>query len=106
MFVSGGHVVRTRAAFRSACDAMVAPRTGAVFVTDTVSAHLLSPDAAFVVREGVYTVNFKDGSSRRTYLIMTSVWARQAGHGSWCTCTNRVAPSRHDARRRQPRSQE
>jgi ketosteroid isomerase-like protein len=50
-----------------------------VFVTDTVSAHVLSPDAAFVVREGVYTINFKDGSSRRSYVIMTSVWARQDG---------------------------
>ena len=77
MFVSGGRVVRTRALFRDACEAIVALRTGAVFVTDTLSAHVLSPDAAYVVREGVYTVNFKDGTSRRTYLVITSVWTRQ-----------------------------
>jgi ketosteroid isomerase-like protein len=79
LFVSGGRVVRTREAFRDACAAIIAPRTGAVFVTDTVSAHVLSTDAAYVVREGVYTVNFKDGSSRRTYLVMTSIWTRQDG---------------------------
>jgi ketosteroid isomerase-like protein len=77
MFVSGGHVVRTRALFRDACEAIIALRIGAVFVTDTLSAHVLSPDAAYVVREGVYTVNFKDGTSRRTYLVITSVWTRQ-----------------------------
>lgn len=78
-FVSGGHVVRTQAAFRRACDAIVAPRTGAVFATDTVTAHALGRDAAFVVREGVYTVNMKDGSTRRSRLIMTSIWARKDG---------------------------
>ena len=46
-------------------------------MTDTVSAHVLSPDAAYVVREGAYTVNFKDGTSRRTYLVMTSIWTRE-----------------------------
>ena len=81
IFVSGGRVVRTRDAFRSACDAIIAPRTGAIFVTDTVSAHVLSPDAAYVVREGAYTVNFKDGTSRRTYLVMTSIWTRE--NGAW-----------------------
>jgi ketosteroid isomerase-like protein len=79
IFASAGRVVRTRAAFRDACDAIVAPRTGAVFATDTVTAHVLSADAAYVVREGVYTVNFKDGTTRRTCLVMTSVWARQKG---------------------------
>ena len=79
IFVSSGRVFGTRTAFRGACDTMIASRTGAVFVTDTASAHVLSPDAAFVVREGVYTVNLMDGSLRRTYLIMTSVWARQDG---------------------------
>lgn len=79
MFVSGGHVVRTRELFRDACAAIIAPRTGAVFVTDTLSAHVLSSNAAYVVREGVYTVNFKDGTSRRTYLVITSIWTRQNG---------------------------
>jgi ketosteroid isomerase-like protein len=79
MFVTGGRVFRTRAAFRQACEALVAPRTGAVFVTDTVSARTMSPDAVYVVREGVYTVNFKDGTSRKTYLVMTSLWTRQGG---------------------------
>jgi len=79
MFATGGRIFRTRAAFRAACETIVAPRTGAVFATDTVSAHVLSPDAVYVVREGVYTVNFKDGTTRRTYLVMTSLWTRQTG---------------------------
>ena len=79
MFVSGGRVVRTRESFRQACETLVAPRTGAVFVTDTLSAHVLSSDAAYVVREGVYTVNFKGGTSRRTYLVISTVWRRQNG---------------------------
>ena len=58
---------------------MIAPRTGATFVADTVSAHLLRPDAAFVVKEGVYTMSYKDGSTRRSYLILTSGWARKDG---------------------------
>ena len=79
MFATGGRVFRTRAAFRQACETLVASRTGAVFVTDTVSARAMSPNAVYVVREGVYTVNFKDGTSRKTYLVMTSLWARQSG---------------------------
>ena len=79
LFVSSGRVMRTRAGFLGTCETMVAPRTGAVFVTDTVTAHALAKDAAYVVREGVYTVNFKDGTSRRSYLIMTSVWSRESG---------------------------
>jgi len=81
VFVSSGRVSRTRSAFRAACDALVAPRTGAVFATDTVSAHVLASDAVYVVREGVYTINMKDGTTRRIYLIMTSIWARR--NGAW-----------------------
>ena len=79
IFVSNARITRTREAFRDACDAIVAPRTGAVFATDTLSAHVLSADAAYVVREGVYTVKFKDGTTRRTYLVITSVWTRRDG---------------------------
>lgn len=59
IFVSGGRVTRNRAAMRDVCETIVAPRTGAVFVVDSLTCHVLSPDAASVVREGVYTVNFK-----------------------------------------------
>jgi ketosteroid isomerase-like protein len=79
IFVSSGRVTRTRTAMRGVCETMVAPRSGAVFVVDTLTAHALSSDAAYVVREGTYTVNFKDGTSRRTFLVMTTVWARQSG---------------------------
>jgi uncharacterized protein (TIGR02246 family) len=79
MFVTNGHVIRTRAAFREACEGMVAPRTGAVFEVDTLTVHALSPEVAYVVREGLYTVNLKDGTSRRSYYILTTVWERTGG---------------------------
>jgi ketosteroid isomerase-like protein len=77
VFVSGGHVVRTSAALLKMCTSMVAPRIGATFVTDTVTAHALSPDAAYVVREGEYTINLRDGQSHAERLVMTTIWARQ-----------------------------
>ena len=77
MFVSGGHVVRTGAELQENCEEMVAPRTGAVFAADRITANVLSNDVAYVVREGNYTINFKDGTSRTPYLVMTTVWHRQ-----------------------------
>ena len=81
LFVSEGNVVRTRADLAHMCESMVAPRTGAVFVVDTLTAHALSADAAYLVREGRYTISFKDGRSTRQYLIMTTVWHR--GSDGW-----------------------
>ena len=78
MFVSNALLFRKRAAFRNACDGMIVPRAGAVFAVDTVTAHALSRDAAYVVSEGIYTITMKDGTSVRQQLIMTSIWARQA----------------------------
>ena len=52
LFVGNAMVVRTDAALREMCAAMVAPRTGATFVVDTLNAHALSANAAYVVREG------------------------------------------------------
>lgn len=79
VFVSGGRVVRTHAQLLSVCENMVAPRTGAVFLIDTVTAHALSADAAYVVREGEYTVHYRDGRVRVTHHVMTTIWQRQAG---------------------------
>ncbi len=79
VFVSNGHVVRTDGALREQCERMVAERTGATFMVDTLSAHVLSPDAAYVVREGGYTIDYRDGHSDTLRLIMTTVWARRAG---------------------------
>lgn len=77
VFVSGGHVVRTAAALLTMCAGMVAPRAGATYVTDTVTAHALSRDAAYIVREGEYTINFRDGRIRAERLVMTTIWARR-----------------------------
>ncbi len=79
LFVSGGHVVQTHAQLASLCQALVAPRTGAQFTAQAVSAHLLSPDAGYVVREGEYTVHLKTGETRSEHLVMTTIWARRAG---------------------------
>lgn len=80
MFVTNALLVRKRAAFEAACNGMVQPRTGAVFVVDTLTAHALAPNAAYVVREGKYTISFKDGKSDKQYLIMTSVWEKRDGN--------------------------
>lgn len=89
-FVGNGMVIRTAVAMREMCGGMVAQRTGAVFVIDTLNAHALSPESAYVVREGDYTINLLDGSSTTLRLVMTTVWARQDGewkmvhlHESW-----------------------
>ncbi len=77
IYASGGRVVRTGSELQEMCERMVAPRTGAVFVADRITANVLSNDVAYVVREGNYTVSFKDGTSRTPYLVMTTIWHRQ-----------------------------
>jgi len=77
IFVSGGRVVRTGSELLEMCEEMVAPRTGAVFAPDRITANVLSNDVAYVVREGNYTINYKDGTSRTVYLVMTTVFHRQ-----------------------------
>jgi ketosteroid isomerase-like protein len=79
MFVTNTTVIRKRDTFRKACDGMVANRTGAVYATDTLTAQALSRDAAYVVREGMYTVSMKDGTSQRQVLVMTTIWDRTSG---------------------------
>lgn len=78
VFIGNARVVRTDAAVREMCSAMVAPRTGATFVMDTLTAHALSADAAYVVREGSYTIDFKEGPSQTMRLVMTTIWERHA----------------------------
>jgi ketosteroid isomerase-like protein len=78
LFVGNGSVVRTRSELSEVCQAMVAPRTDAVFDADRITAHVLSPESALVVREGNYTINYKDGESETVYLVMSTVWQRGA----------------------------
>lgn len=77
IFVSNGYVVRTRDALLEMCETMVSKRTGAVFAMDHLAAHVLSPNAAYVVREGEYTINRQDGTSNRVYMVMTTLWSRE-----------------------------
>jgi ketosteroid isomerase-like protein len=56
---------------------MIEPRTGAVFSIDSRSARMLSDSSALVVREGMYTINFKDGTAREIFLVMSTVWERE-----------------------------
>ena len=76
LFVGNAMVVRTDDALRGMCAAMVAARVGATFVVDTLNVHALSADAAYVVREGSYTIDFRDGRSETLRLIMTTIWER------------------------------
>jgi hypothetical protein len=78
LFVSNGGVVRTFSELSEVCEAMVAPRTGAVFDADRITAQVLSPEVALVVREGNYTINYKEGDPETVYLVMSTVWQRGA----------------------------
>lgn len=78
LFVSNGAVVRTFSELSEVCEQMMAPRTDAVFDADRITAQVLSPETALVVREGNYTINYKEGQSETVYLVMSSVWQRGA----------------------------
>jgi len=81
LFVSGGHVVETHEQLLKTCRDIVAPRTGAQYVPRSVTAHMLSPDAGYVVKDGEYIVQLRNGETRKEHLAMTTIWARQGG--SW-----------------------
>ena len=76
IFVGMGHTVRTADELRTMCGEMVAGREGAHFEIDDRTANVLSGDAAFVVREGDYTIDRIDGTSPTIHLVMTTVWHR------------------------------
>jgi len=81
VFVTDARVVRTADALRDLCEDMVAGREGAHFEIDDRTANVLSGDAAFVVREGEYTIRRVDGTSSTIRLVMTTVWHR--GDEGW-----------------------
>src|SRR5487761_2468345 len=64
VFISNGHVVMTQPELQQLCQQMVAPRTGAEFAPDSVTAYALGPNAAYVVHSGEYTVHLKSGQTR------------------------------------------
>ena len=77
IFVFNGSVVRTASAFREGCEQVLAPRTGAVWDVETITANALSEDVVYVVREGSYTVHYKEREAGTSYLVMTTIWHRQ-----------------------------
>lgn len=81
IFVANGNVVRTADELRGLCEEMVAGREGAHFEIDERTANVLSRDAAFVVREGDYTIDRADGTSATVRLVMTTMWHR--GEDGW-----------------------
>ena len=81
LFVSQGNVARTRAEFVDTCAQMVAPRTAGEYDAERITAHVLSPDAAIVVREGNLTINFRERESWTGRVVVTSVWHR--GDEGW-----------------------
>jgi hypothetical protein len=79
LFITGGHVVETHAQLLKVCQDLVAPRTGAQYIPRSVTAHVLSPNAGYVVRDGEYIVHMRSGETRTEHLSMTTIWARQDG---------------------------
>jgi ketosteroid isomerase-like protein len=78
LFVANAVLMRTKPELTAMCAEMVAPRTGAVFSIDDRSVRMLSEASALVVREGTYTVDYVDGTSEELFLVMSSVWERDA----------------------------
>jgi hypothetical protein len=81
LYVSQGNVVPTRAEFVEACAQMVAPRTPGEYDAERITANVLSPDAAIVVREGNLTINFRERESWTGPVVVTTVWQR--GEDGW-----------------------
>lgn len=79
LFVSGGRVIETHDQLLKVCRDLVAPRTGARMVVRSATAHVLSPDAGYVVHDGEYIVTLKSGETRTEHLAMTTIWERQNG---------------------------
>lgn len=79
LFISGGHVVETHEQLLKVCQDLVAPRTGARYVARSITAHVLSPSAGYVVRDGEYIVHMRSGETRTEHLSMTTIWSRQDG---------------------------
>ena len=79
LFISGGHVVETHEQLLTVCRDLVAPRTGAQYVARSVTAHVLSSSAGYVVRDGEYIVHMRSGETRTEHLSMTTIWSRQDG---------------------------
>ena len=76
VFISNGRVVMTQPELLRLCRQMVAPRTGAEFDPDSVTAYALGRNAAYVVHSGEYTIHFRNGETRREHLAMTTIWQR------------------------------
>jgi ketosteroid isomerase-like protein len=76
VFISNGHVVMTQPELLQMCQQMVAPRAGAEFAPDSVTAYALGRNAAYVVHSGEYTIHFRNGQTRREHLAMTTIWQR------------------------------
>lgn len=79
LFISGGHVVETHEQLLKVCQDLVASRTGARYVARSITAHVLSPSAGYVVRDGEYIVHMRSGETRTEHLSMTTIWSRQDG---------------------------
>ncbi len=79
LFITGGHVVETHEQLLKVCQNLVAPRTGAVYVARSVTAHVLSSNAGYVVRDGEYIVHLRSGQTNTENLSITTIWSRQTG---------------------------
>jgi ketosteroid isomerase-like protein len=90
IFVMMPQVVRTSDELRERCGRRKSMFASASFSIDTITVNALSRDVAYVVREGNYTLNFKDGQSPTRFGAMTTIWNRVEGewkmvhlHESW-----------------------
>lgn len=81
LFIGGGRVIRTLADLTEMCTAMVAGRTGAHYEVEQADAHVLSRNVAYLVREGIYTVEYAGRAATKSRLVITGIWER--GEAGW-----------------------
>ena len=80
VFVSQGRVSRTSDAERADCEKMLVGRTGASWTNTRTVVHVLSPNAAYLVREGTYTISYHDRAPRVLALVISNVFERHGGN--------------------------
>ena len=76
LVVSDTRIVRSRAEMRDLCGQTESGIVAAQTTIEAADVHVLSRDAAYVVRSGPSFLEFEDGSELTIFLVMTGVWAR------------------------------
>lgn len=76
VFVMQSQVTRTSDELRQRCSRRESFFSSAHFEISQRDVNVLSPDVAYVVREGDYTMHYLDGRTITRFGVMTTIWNR------------------------------